>query len=196
MKGFRTLAVVRQDRERVWTLVRDRLDELVPLISDVDSVTVDSRREDPDGTVHLVNLWRAKADVPALLRTVVKPEMLAWTDRAEWLPSDWVCRWRIEPQVFSDRVDCVGETRYEEAMGGTRDAHRHGGRARRRSRQAPRRDVVDRRSYGAGDRVVRHRARAAELPEAGQGDLGPRHPVASGAHQITVVEAEPRVRQP
>ena len=81
-------------------------------------MTVDSRREDPDGTVHLVNLWRAKADVPVLLRSVVKPEMLAWTDRAEWLPGDWVCHWRIEPQVFSDRVDCIGATRYEEAMGG------------------------------------------------------------------------------
>jgi hypothetical protein len=118
VKPFRTLAVVRQDRQRVWTLVRDRLDELVPLISDVDSVTVESRREGADGTVQLVNLWRAKADVPVLLRSVVKPEMLAWTDRAEWKPADWACHWRIEPQVFADRVDCVGVTRYEEAMGG------------------------------------------------------------------------------
>jgi hypothetical protein len=118
VKPFRTLAVVRQDRATVWTLVRDRLDELVPLISDVESVTVDSRHEDSDGTVHLVNLWRAKADVPALLRTVVKPEMLAWTDAAEWKAADWACHWRIRPQVFADRVDCVGVTRYEEAMGG------------------------------------------------------------------------------
>jgi hypothetical protein len=118
VKPFRTLAVIRQDRAAVWTLVRDQLDELVPLISDVESVTVDSRREDPDGTVHLVNLWRAKADVPALLRAVVKPDMLAWTDTAEWKPGDWACHWRIRPQVFADRVDCVGVTRYEEAMGG------------------------------------------------------------------------------
>jgi hypothetical protein len=118
LKPFRTLAVVRQDRATVWSLMRDRLDELVPHISDVDSVTVSSRTEDPDGTVRLVNLWRAKADVPVLLRSVVKPEMLAWIDRAEWKPADWVCHWRIEPQVFSDRVDCVGSTRYEEAMGG------------------------------------------------------------------------------
>lgn len=118
MKTFRTLAVVRQDRAVVWSLVRDRLDELVPFIGDVDSVTVDSRRDDPDGTVHLVNLWKAKADVPVLLRSVVKPEMLAWTDSAEWKPTDWACHWRIEPQVFADRVDCVGVTRYEEAMGG------------------------------------------------------------------------------
>ena len=118
MKPFRTLAVVRQDRATVWSLMRDRLDELVPHISDVDSVTVSSRTEEPDGTVRLVNLWRAKADVPVLLRSVVKPEMLAWIDRAEWKPADWVCHWRIEPQVFSDRVDCVGSTRYEEAMGG------------------------------------------------------------------------------
>ena len=118
MKPFRTLAVIRQDRAAVWTLVRDQLDELVPLIGDVESVTVDSRREDPDGTVHLVNLWRAKADVPALLRAVIKPDMLAWTDTAEWKPGDWACHWRIRPQVFTDRVDCVGVTRYEEAMGG------------------------------------------------------------------------------
>ena len=118
MKAFRTLAVVRQERAAAWTLVRDRLDELVPLIGDVESVTVDSRQEDPDGTVHLVNLWRAKAEIPALLRTVIKPDMLAWTDTAEWKAGDWACHWRIRPQVFADRVDCVGVTRYQEAMGG------------------------------------------------------------------------------
>ena len=178
MKPFRTLAVVRQERDTVWTLVRDRLDELVPLISDVESVTVDSRREDPDGTVHLVNLWRAKADVPALLRTVVKPEMLAWTDTAEWKPADWACHWRIRPQVFAERVDCVGVTRYEEAMGGRGTRIVLEGELDVASGQAPRGDLADRRPHRPGHRVFRHRPGATELPEAGQGDLGPpRHVV-------------------
>ena len=118
MKPFRTIAVVRQDRGTVWSLVRDHLDELVPHLGDVESVTVDSRHQSPDGTVHLTNIWRARADVPVLLRSVVKPEMLAWTDTAEWSDADWSCRWRIRPHVMAERVDCVGVTRYEEAMGG------------------------------------------------------------------------------
>jgi hypothetical protein len=44
--------------------------------------------------------------------------MLSWTDHAVWVPSEHVCRFRIETRFFPDRVRCTGTTRYEAAMGG------------------------------------------------------------------------------
>lgn len=118
MKTFKALAMVKQPRQDVWSLVRDRLVDLVPLLDDVRGITVESRADDADGTVRLVNVWRAKAEIPALLRSVVKPEMLTWTDRAVWQPDAWECRWEIQPHFMGEATECTGVTRYEEAMGG------------------------------------------------------------------------------
>ena len=118
MKTFKALAVVKQPREEVWSAVRDRMADLVPLLDDVRDISVESRTEEDDGTVRLVNVWRADADIPALLRSVIKPEMLAWTDRAVWQPGSWECRWEIKPHFMGEATECTGTTRYEEAMGG------------------------------------------------------------------------------
>lgn len=118
MKEFTSLAVVPQRPELLWATVRDRMPELVPLLDDVESVTVENRTEQPDGTVRLVNTWRARPAIPAALGAVLRPEMLAWTDRAEWHSGGRECRWRIDPHFHPERIVCSGSTLYEPAMGG------------------------------------------------------------------------------
>lgn len=118
MKQFKALAVVRHPREVVWSTVRDHMAALVPHLRDVDSVVVSSRADRPDGSVQLVNEWRARAQIPALLSAVIKPEMLAWTDLAQWSPETWQCRWEIRPHFMTENVHCVGTTYYEQAMAG------------------------------------------------------------------------------
>lgn len=118
MKEFKTVAVVKHPRSVVWTIIRDRMADLAPMLTDIDAIVVQSRAEEPTGTVRLVNLWRAKAPIPASLASVITPDMLAWLDRAEWQPDTWECHWQIQPHFFADRIRCNGVTRYEEAMGG------------------------------------------------------------------------------
>jgi hypothetical protein len=118
VKAFKTIAVVKHPREAVWIAMRDRLPDLVRLLSDIEAVESQARDEDPDGVVRLVNLWRARAQVPAALAPVVTPEMLAWTDQAEWRPDAWECRWQIQPRFLTGGVRCAGVTRYAEAMAG------------------------------------------------------------------------------
>jgi hypothetical protein len=118
MKEFKSLVVVPQPPERLWTAVRDRLQELVPLLDDIDAVTVESRETKPDGTVHIVNSWRARPPIPAALAAALRPEMLSWTDRAEWRADGRECRWRIEPHFYPERTRCRGVTLYEAAMAG------------------------------------------------------------------------------
>ncbi|MGF1520462.1 MAG: hypothetical protein ACFCVB_22065 [Nodosilinea sp.] len=117
MKTFKTIAVVKHPREIVWQTIRDRLDELAPLLGNIEDVSVQSRTDGPDG-VRLVNVWRAKVPIPESLTAVIKPDMLAWTDHADWRDRTWECQWQITPHFFSDRIHCVGATRYEDAMAG------------------------------------------------------------------------------
>ena len=118
MKTFKSIAVVKHPCAVVWDTVRDRLPELVPLMDDIDSVTVIERIEDSAGMVRLVNLWKAKLQIPAMLHAVIPADRLAWTDRAEWRPQHYECHWRIEPQFLPDQTQYTGMTRYEAAIGG------------------------------------------------------------------------------
>ena len=110
--------MVRHPREVVWATVRDQLPALVPHLRDVDRVVVSSREDRSDGTVRLVNEWHARAQIPSLLSSIIKPEMLAWTDLAEWAPTTWQCTWEIRPHFMTNNISCVGSTSYEEAMAG------------------------------------------------------------------------------
>lgn len=104
-------------RDVVWGAYRDRLPELVPHLPNVRRITVESREDavggDPD-RVDLVNIWEANADIPKIISGIVKPDALAWVDRASWDQGAWTCDWRIEPRVFTNNVRCGGRNTYRE----------------------------------------------------------------------------------
>jgi hypothetical protein len=118
MKDFRGVAVLRHSREAMWRQMRDRTPELAEHLADVAEITVLSRDECRADRVTIVSVWRSSATVPAVLRPVLQPEMLAWTDYAVWDQDRYECRWRIVPHVMSEACDCEGVTRFEEAMAG------------------------------------------------------------------------------
>lgn len=119
MKPCKALVVLRHPRELVWAAMRDRMPELVPLMDDIEALAVESRTVEADGVVRLVNRWQAKPSVvPPALQSVVRPEMVGWTDRAAYLPSIFTCRWQIEPHFHAERISCAGVTRYESIMNG------------------------------------------------------------------------------
>ncbi len=113
-----SVSVLKHPLESVWVTIRDRLPEVVPLLDDIESVTVESRKEFPDGQVHLVNIWKANPKLPAIVKGYIKTEMLAWTDRAEYRQQSHECVWKMEPHFLAERIKCSGVTRYEPAMGG------------------------------------------------------------------------------
>lgn len=112
------MMIVRHPPARVWTTIRDRLPELIPMLDDIEEVLVEARREERDGTVRIVNTWKAKPQIPSVLASIIRAEILAWTDRAEWRPGSLECHWRIEPHFHPERTRCHGITRYEQAIGG------------------------------------------------------------------------------
>lgn len=118
MKPFKSVVIVKHPLDLVWTTIRDRLPEMVPMLADVASITVLDRREDGSGTISLINEWRVRLNIPTILSAVVKPEMLGWIDRAEWGEVTHECRWAIEPFFLAEAVRCAGTTVYGPAIGG------------------------------------------------------------------------------
>jgi hypothetical protein len=116
--NIKTITILKHPTELVWITTRDRLPEIVPLLDDIESMTVKSREERSDGTVKLVNVWKACPKLPAAVTSHIPPEMLAWNDYAEWPPRNFQCNWRMEPHFYTDRIKCCGVTRYEPAMAG------------------------------------------------------------------------------
>jgi hypothetical protein len=118
MKPFRCLVIIKHPLDLIWVTIRDRMPELASMLDDIESIAVIERHEDGDGTVRLVNEWRAKIKLPAALHSVIKPEHLGWTDRAVWDEAGRECRWSIEPFFLPEAMRCTGTTNYEPAIGG------------------------------------------------------------------------------
>jgi len=95
-------------RELVFRTHRDHLVDLVPYLDNVDRVVVASR-EEADGVVRLENHWTGSSrDVPAVIRPILKPEMLSWIDRATWDEGRWRCDWEITLNALPEAVTARG----------------------------------------------------------------------------------------
>jgi hypothetical protein len=118
MKTFKSVIMVKYPKEEVWRAMRDRLPEMTPYLDDVAAITQEERKEQADGSLKLINVWKADIKIPSLFQSVIDPSTLSWTDRAEWFEKESRCRWTIEPHFFTDCIRCAGTTRFEPAIGG------------------------------------------------------------------------------
>jgi len=105
--------------EDVFATLRDRLEELVPYLSNVDQIEVRERTEDGE-VVTLENWWTGTSDdVPRVLRSFVKPDMLVWIDRARWDHDALRCDWQITLNALPEAVTAKGYNLYTEEDGET-----------------------------------------------------------------------------
>lgn len=118
MKKFKSVIIVKQPKALVWKAMRDRLPETVPFLDNIAAITQVRREEPAEGSVRLINLWRADVKIPGAIQSIVDPSNLSWLDRAEWFEASNKCQWSIEPQFFTDHIRCAGNTHFEPALGG------------------------------------------------------------------------------
>jgi hypothetical protein len=104
---------VRFSRDRVWKTYLDDLENLVEFLPNVARIERKSR-EETGGVIRIVRLWTAKARLPDVAASIIKPHMLQWTDTANWDPKTYRCEWRIESGALPKALDCRGATIYEE----------------------------------------------------------------------------------
>ncbi len=103
----------------VFQTHRDKLEELVEYLPNVDSAKT-VKREENGPVVSLENHWvGASTDVPAMLRPWIKAEYLGWVDFAVWDEAKHTCKWRLELGVLPGAISAHGETRFREEDGET-----------------------------------------------------------------------------
>jgi hypothetical protein len=94
----------------VFETLRDKTQELVSIMPNIEKVEVLNRDEKPP-VVHLYNRWHgAQSDVPSVLRPFMKKELLTWHDRAAWDSERLACDWQIEAAIGKDFFSCEGTT--------------------------------------------------------------------------------------
>jgi hypothetical protein len=118
VKTFRSLVVLKRPRQELWTVMRDHLVEFSGQITDIESVRQIERTVDAECVVHIVNEWRVRQQVPAVLRPILKTSELVWIDRNSWDERTYTCSWTIEPEFLTKYISCSGQTSLAEAMAG------------------------------------------------------------------------------
>ncbi len=113
------LNTVKFPREIVFATMRDQMPKLSPYMPNVESITVDSRKELGEGELQLVNLWEAAStEIPAIVRPFISSKQMGWADHAHWKPTEWRCDWRLVMNFMSERIHCHGKTLFKETPRG------------------------------------------------------------------------------
>jgi len=112
------VVVVTQPAEAVHRILCERSDELVRWLTGIDAVALKSRETTADGSVHCVQSWRARANVPPVLAAHIDGAFLEWLARTEWRPGECESRWTIEPRFLKISARCQARVRCVAALGG------------------------------------------------------------------------------
>ena len=116
--NIKTVCVIKHPIESVWFTMRDELPNLINLLEDIESITVQLYKNKNSAITEVVNVWAASPKLPKVLSKKLDPKMFIWTDYAKWNNDKLECVWRIVPHHFSDKANCAGSTKFENALGG------------------------------------------------------------------------------
>jgi hypothetical protein len=114
----RIVMIVMHPRNRVWDALCERTCELAPYLEHIESAELKSRQTSNRGLIRCVHVWRARANVPAILAHHMDAGLLEWTARTEWRRSAYESRWVVEPRSTKDSALCEGTMRFSPAVGG------------------------------------------------------------------------------
>lgn len=118
MKSFRSVVVLKRPRHELWMIMRDHLADFAGNLADIEAVRQIGRETGSPEVVRIANEWRARQQIPAPLRALLKVEQISWIDRNAWDAATGICSWTIEPNVFAGHIACSGQTTFADAMGG------------------------------------------------------------------------------
>lgn len=113
---------VSYDRDTVYEIFRDKLVELLPYLPTVKDIERTSYEEDGDD-VNIVNIWYAADDeIPTIAQKFISPDMMRWTDTANWHNDEFSVNWDMEVGFLQEAISCSGKTTYK-VEGDTTEVH-------------------------------------------------------------------------
>lgn len=116
--NFKTISIIKFPVETAWITMMNKLPDIAQDVSDLESITEIERIKNDDRSITIVNTWKAKPKLPAIVVKYIQPEMLAWTDTAKWIEKEKIIEWQIRSHYFYEQMHCKGTTAFETAMGG------------------------------------------------------------------------------
>jgi hypothetical protein len=111
---FNVETTIAYPRQLVFETLRDHIVDLVPYLPDVDKIKVVERKQVSDTEVFLLNHWFGKTNIPAMVKSILKPEMLQWKDHANWYADQFYCSWRLESLFADNLFACSGTNTFAE----------------------------------------------------------------------------------
>ena len=110
---FKYSELVKYPLERVYTVLRDNLPDIVPFLPNVESIQV-LEREETDGRLRLLNHWQGESGaIPRIVRPFVTREMKQWHDEAVWIEGEYRVEWTFSTKSFENLYDCSGVNSFE-----------------------------------------------------------------------------------
>ena len=105
-------------RTLVWDALCERTCELAPFLEHIESAELKSRTTDPEGLVRCAHLWRARANVPAILAHHIDAGLMEWTTHTRWRMHEYTSRWEVRPRSLKGAALCDGTMHLWPALGG------------------------------------------------------------------------------
>ena len=92
----------------VFRTFRDRMDEYVEYTPNITDIQIKEREEVDEKTVRMRCDWGGMGQIPKIVRSILKPEMLRWEDWQTWDAEEMTNSWVIKPFYFREFVNCEG----------------------------------------------------------------------------------------
>jgi hypothetical protein len=112
---FNCTETIKYPLSTTWETMRDQLPHIAVQQDDIEYVKVEKRAKKKPDSVHVISIWKASPNLPAFLKSFIKPEMLIWTDDAVWDNDNYVCHFDIATHYKVEEITCVGSIKFDPA---------------------------------------------------------------------------------
>ena len=82
--NFKTISIIKFPVDVAWNTMMNHLPDIAKDVDDLESITEIERTPLPGEITRVINVWKSKPKLPAMVIKYINPDMLAWTDTATW----------------------------------------------------------------------------------------------------------------
>lgn len=94
--------------EEVFKTYRDKTSEFSKKIPNVTEVKIKEKKKIDKNKVRLYTVWKGFGNIPAVVRSIVKPEMISWEEIDIWDEEKLTCTWECKSFYYKDFFACKG----------------------------------------------------------------------------------------
>jgi hypothetical protein len=98
----------------VFKVYRDKTLEFSKKIPNVTEVKIKEKKKIDKNKVRLHTVWKGFGNIPAIVRNIVKPEMISWEEIDIWDEEKLTCTWECKPFYYKEFFTCRGTWKFKD----------------------------------------------------------------------------------